>query len=364
MKHKLKNLLVFFLKCCTVLLIGGCLIVSLLPWIGNGKLWFFHILGLGFPVLIVLLVFFTAGWFIARSRWRWVCLITVLLSGQQISYLFAFHTGSRAAVHNENTLRVLSWNVCRWDEGNKEMRGGVSFRTKMFDYIREQQPDVLCLQEFFDCSDPKFFDANIPVLQSMGYSYYHFYPVAVLFDGIFRTGLAVFSKYPIVESKDFDNGIKVHSEGLLYSDIVFKNKRIRFFNAHFETPGLREGDFSGGGMIQTGKHLLRKIADAYAVRTAQVNEAAAIIRKSPWPVVLCADLGDVPNSYAYSTLRGELKDAFLRAGSGFGPTFEFIMPTLRIDYTFITKQVKIRNFQNPATNLSDHRPFILNIEVD
>jgi endonuclease/exonuclease/phosphatase family metal-dependent hydrolase len=84
---------------------------------------------------------------------------------------------------------------------------------------------------------------------------------------------------------------------------------------------------------------------------------------SPHPYLLCADLNDVPNSYAYATVRGGLQDAFLKKGFGIGRTFTGLSPTLRIDYIFANDQFRIKQFNRVAKNLSDHYMLVADVEL-
>ena len=229
------------------------------------------------------------------------------------------------------------------------------------EFIEYLNPDVLCLQEFFESKDPKYFEANIPVLQEMGYGYFHFFPTSQLFDNKFQYGLAIFSKYPISDTGSFINDAKVHSEGIIYSDISFKNKTIRVFNTHLESPGFGKEDYSSSGGIKASSSLFYKLKRSYNFRNIQANSASVIISQSPYPVIVCSDIGDIPNSYAYFKLKGNLKDAFLKKGSGLGRTYRFISPTLRIDYLFVDQKLKINDFFIPKIVYSDHYPLISDV---
>lgn len=348
----------------TVLTGLGALIVSALPWIPGNRFWFFHVLGLVFPYILLLLIILLVYWIIKRSRWSWFCGLILLLSMQQISFLTGFHFGKKEYDHATPVLRVLSWNVSRWDERNKEKRGGESYRRLMLDFIEEQDADVLCFQEYFECSDPRYFDATIPVLKKMGYSYYHFFPTTVLFNGSFQYGLAIFSRTPILESNSYQAGRRVHSEGVCYADISHAGQRYRIFNSHFETPGFTKENYDQNGELKQGSGLLNKISTAYAVRHDQILEAKAYIQSSPWPVIVCTDLGDIPNSNAYSQFRKMgLKDAFLQKNLGLGASYRFISPTLRIDFVFCSDQIDIVDLRVPKIRYSDHYPLITEIST-
>ena len=82
---------------------------------------------------------------------------------------------------------------------------------------------------------------------------------------------------------------------------------------------------------------------------------------SPYPVILAGDLNDVPNSYAYTKVKGDMKDAFLEKGVGLGETFTSatssilrILPTLRIDYIFADNIFETTQFMRGGKKISDH----------
>lgn len=337
------------------------LLVCLVPFLGSGKFWFIAMLGLGFPILFIIVFIFLLIWLIKRSKWALLSLIAIILSWQQLSVMFAFSFRQSDILNKaDGSFRVLSWNVSRWDERNKELRGGQSYRKLMLDFIELQQADILCLQEFFECHDPQYFEANIPALKKIGYEYYHFFPTSELFEGKFQYGLAIFSRFPINKAQSFVNDSRIHSEGLCYIDIKINEKSIRIFNTHLESPGFSKNDFSNG-TVKPSAGVLGKIKRSYQFRNEQAKMARQQIELSPYPSIICSDLGDVPNSYAYFRLKGRFQDAFLKGEKGFGPTYRFISPTLRIDYIFVSKDLRVESFFKPKVPYSDHYPIISDI---
>lgn len=339
------------------------LLVCLLPWLGSGTTWFIAILGLAFPLLLALLLILLLFWAIRRSRWALFCGLSLLLGWQQVSVLFPLNFKAASAYKPEETIRVLSWNVSRWDERNKEKRGGQSYRKRMLDFIESAEADVLCLQEYFECRDPRYYEATIPALQARGFTYYHFYPSTELFEGKFQYGLAIFSKHPILAAKDFRNELRVHSEGLCYADIKYNDKVIRVFNAHLESPGFNQDDFQEPGRVKLKTSVFNKLKNSYRLRNLQADLARQEFGSSPYPLIVCSDLGDIPNSYAYFRLRGGLRDAFLGKGRGLGRTYRFISPSLRIDYIFAGKELELVNYRCPETVYSDHFPLLADYKL-
>ena len=105
-------------------------------------------------------------------------------------------------------------------------------------------------------------------------------------------------------------------------------------------------------------------------RGKQVDIFKERISESPYPLIICGDLNDVPHSYAYKNIRSNRKDAFLEKGSGIGKTFiggrsKFIssLPTLRIDYIFADQSFEVNQFKIIETQLSDHLGIISDLSL-
>ncbi len=351
-----------FYKIVTILTIVFCFpcLLILVPGLTNSSnLWVINVIGLGYPLLLAIVVCLLIFWSFKRSKWLLVPLLALLISVKQITVLLPFRlTSSFSEEKKLQSFRVLSWNVSRWDERNKEKRGGVSYRSLMMDYIENSGADILCFQEFFECNEPKWFAANIPELQKRGYPYYFFAPSSVLQDGKLQYGLCIFSKHPMQKSDTVFVSKGVHSEGMIYSDIRISDKIIRIFTANLESAGINKSDYSTGGNIRFSRSLIYKLKNSYTLRNLQAEQCAQAINQSPYPAIICADLDDVPNSYAYFKIKSQKNDAFLRKGVGLGRTFRYISPTLRIDYIFADNILKTEQFKADALPYSDHYPLI------
>ena len=227
------------------------LLVCLVPFLEAGKFWFIALLGLVFPILLFFVLAFLIAWLIARSRWAFLSLAALLLSWQQISVVFSVHTGKFTIAKDSAVIRVLSWNVERWDEPNKEIRGGTSYRGKMLELVEKYNADILCFQEFFESKSPQHYESNYPVLENMGYLYHYFYPSASRFDGLFQSGVTILSKYPMVDSGQFSYGKKTAAERLIYADIKIRGQMLRVFTSHLESVLFQPKDYRSLSQIKT-----------------------------------------------------------------------------------------------------------------
>jgi endonuclease/exonuclease/phosphatase family metal-dependent hydrolase len=352
-----------FLVCINICVIASYLLVCLLPYINTAKYWYIALPGLIFPIIFFCLVLFILTWAFSKSRWCWVSIVVLLLGTQQILVVFGFHMPKKFDGNkSENTLRVLQWNVTSWNE-LKKANGSTGFRTAMLDLVQTQNADVLCFQEFFESHDTKYFEKNIPVIVKMGYPHYYYVPTVTWYRR-FETGVVIFSKYPIIQAARLSYDENSFAEHLIYTDIKVKENIFRIFTTHLQSVRFDDDDYQSLHMLKhidkeglrDSRTIVSKLKKGYTYRYHQAELVKQQIEKSPYPVILCGDFNDVPNSNTYFNIKGKLQDSFLKKGSFLGRTFRFISPTLRIDYILADKKFTVEQFQRIRVPYSDHYP--------
>jgi endonuclease/exonuclease/phosphatase family metal-dependent hydrolase len=340
------------------------LLTCLVPFLNPATFWFIALLGMGFPILLLILLICLIVCALMRSRWSFLALAALLLSWQQISVLFAFRTGKEFNYRKpENTLRVLTWNVSSWTEDNdaEDRVEKTGLRNLMFDAVQMQNADVLCFQEYFESYDPTLYPANTPQIKKMGFNYCYFTPALKMMHDQLQGGLCIFSKYPFVDTAFYKIQNNGNSEGVSIADIQFKGQTVRIINTHLESPRLARQEYNPLGEVGESRSVVGKIKRAYSYRSVQAKAIRAIIDTSKQRVIVCGDFNDVPNSYSYFKIKGNLQDAFLQKGSGIGKTFQFISPTLRIDFMLADKKFKVEQFSRPDYPYSDHYPQVMDV---
>jgi hypothetical protein len=91
------------------------LLSCLSPYLNPQKWWFISFLGLAFPFLLVLVLFYMAGWLIImRPRYALISGVALLFSIKSILVSFAFNSpGSFEYKRTPGTIRVVTWTVHR-----------------------------------------------------------------------------------------------------------------------------------------------------------------------------------------------------------------------------------------------------------
>ena len=367
----LKSILLFFNFGTIIAYLSVCFV----PFINTGKYWFFAFPGLVFPLIFFALICYIILWAFLRSKWFYVSLIVMLLGIQQIITVFSFHLPKNfSADKPPNTLRVLQWNVSSWDETHKvfnQTKKSDNYRSAMMSLVKARNADVLCFEEFFESSDTNYFTPNISTIVGMGFPYYYFVPTAD-YKNDFRSGIAIFSRYPMIDSAKFNfkrnemerqdkNDIGEH---LIYTDIKVGDSIFRIYATHLQSVHFDQADYVSLSRLKRARDpgfsdsrtIVSKLKRGYISRFQQAELIEQKVAESPYPKIICGDFNDVPNSSTYFKIKGNMQDAFLRKGFFIGRSFRFISPTLRIDYILADKRFKVNQFQTIHVPYSDHYP--------
>lgn len=327
------------------------------------------LIGLAFPFLLLILLGFLIWWLFFKRKLALISAIAIVIGGGQIVNFFGFNfwagfTEDKKADH----IRVASWNVARFIEMIKNNNKGSQTRYKMMQQIKQVNADILCLQEFSSSINPDWYNNIVAVSKGLGYPYFYF---SHDWDGdrLFN-GSVIFSRFPIADTGMVRFPRPTLPEALVFVDIKKGNQQLRIYTTHLQSNQFKQQDISkidelkgGKGIFGNATHIFSKLATAIEHRGIQADMVANITENSPNPAILCGDLNDIPNSYIYNTVKGDLQDAFLQKGFGIGRTYNSISPTLRIDYIFADKRFKIDQFKRVMTNYSDHYMLVADLQV-
>jgi endonuclease/exonuclease/phosphatase family metal-dependent hydrolase len=373
MRPKFKKFIRVCFVVATIFTVLFYLQACLLPFLEAGKHWFIALLGLVFPFLFFVLVGFLIYWAIKKSRWAILCGVALLLGWQQVLVMFSFNREKKFDVAKKpEALRILTWNLSSWGETNRLNKK--NYMNAMIHQIKNINADILCFQEYLYYKNSKYRDSIHSVLKESGYQYAYFaktnyterfYTSAVL------TAVVIMSKYPFADTAQFIYNEEDFAEPLIYADIKKDNRIVRVFTTHLQSLRFENNEYDalhvlkepGLASINQSRSMLWKLRQGYKKRSAQAELVYKKIAESPYPVILCGDFNDVPNSYAYFTIKENLQDAFLKKGSGFGRTFRFISPTLRIDYILADKKFEVTQFGKIEVDYSDHYAIMADLEL-
>ena len=364
--------LILFINWITVLLLLTSFISH---FISPEKVSILAFAGIAFPYFIVVNLLFSIYW-ILRLRWQFIySFIAIAICWSTVDKFIAFDFNKTPEASGK-TFKVLSYNVRVFDiyNYNRHWVSNTKKRNAIFNYITQEQPDIICFQEFVDDKGGKFkIIDTLPYFQKA--TNYHFeYTKNVRNLNYF--GIATFSKFPIVNRGKILFGNRTNNI-CIYTDVKINNKIIRIFNIHFQSIRFGEEDYEFAERIRDiedinkndefepeSKKIFKRLRKAFIRRAEQVELVEPYIKSSPYPVIVCGDFNDTPSSYAYHTISDNLTDAFCESGKGFGQTYAgSAFPSFRIDYILHSNSLRAFNFNWDKFLYSDHYPIHCELEI-
>jgi len=253
---------------------------------------------------------------------------------------------------------VFSYNVRVFNSYPEHHKGNLDIPKRMISHLSETDADILCFQEDYNnASDKRRIFHTEKVFKEKGWVYAardvrKFNPPAHQF------GLTIYSKFPILAYERIPMNTKLtKTNGAMYADVLVNDSlTIRVVNVHLQSMHLQEHELQDATVTTT--NILARLRRAMQLRSVQARQLTDFADKSPYPIVICGDLNEIPYSYAYFKLRRSLNNAFEKLGTGFGFTYNGrLLSFLRIDHQFFSDDLQITSFQtNYAIKYSDHFP--------
>jgi endonuclease/exonuclease/phosphatase family metal-dependent hydrolase len=327
------------------------LLAYLAPFIAPDIFWPFSIIGLSYPLLLALNIFFLVLWIVQRSKKLLLPLIAILIGIGYFNNYFQFHA-VRKEIHDG--IKILTYNVNYF---SYDLKNRKSSPNNLIGYLRASESDIICLQEtYIRRSGNLSLETIMNTIPNIKY-----YQLA---HSVSFGGPVTFSRYPIINMGEirFANT----SNMVIFSDIkVNDNEIIRIYNCHFQSFQIRPEDYtviespvSGSNRLKAKEvlELSHKLISAFSIRAFQARKVSEHIKNCPYPVVVCGDFNDTPCSYTYRKVLGNLKDAFVESGFGISNTYHGILPSFRIDYIFHSKEYRSYNYIRKRIVYSDHYP--------
>ncbi|MDP2189343.1 MAG: endonuclease/exonuclease/phosphatase family protein [Sphingobacteriaceae bacterium] len=317
---------------------------------------------LSFPMLLIHLGFII-WWSLGRSKKVLLSLITVVLGWPVNNATVQWSPGTKSS---ENSLTIMSYNVGNFREGGEKKATHENIRQ----IINSTQPDLICFQEY-QSRNRKTGDFSDILFDELDYQQGYFEKVIGNADWGF-SGLAIFSKYPILSKNylPFQNEHTVN--GCIYVDVLVGIDTVRVINIHLQTNRLQREELEYVRGIQvnpdaeSGRGILKvmaKIKAAALARASQAETVAALIDSTPYPILLCGDFNDLPASYAYHQVKRHLQDSFVKKGNGTGNTYAGVFPSFRIDQVFVDPRFKVKTHRVIKQRHSDHFPVVVTLEI-
>jgi endonuclease/exonuclease/phosphatase family metal-dependent hydrolase len=341
--------------------------------------------------LLLIPVVWAVFWAFVSFRFLVFNLAFLILNYTNISATFQYHT---PRFRSNKDIKVISINVDAFEYKSQKLY-------KTIAYLKEKDPDVICMQEFRDHLDQGDVRSIAYIKKELGLKNYAFIELMPTKN----FGLAIFSKFPILDGGNITEVGSEVTNGVMYADIKMFGRTVRFYNLHLESynferhipklykkskkrakakKNLRTTEQSLVALPvahtsidtrssarpkaittqepalpqpKTFRDRLTGIWDRLRVMAMiwprQEEQVAAYRRhqeRCVFPIITCGDLNNPPYNYLYKEVKGKLQDCFMVRGNGTGTTKTDFSFDFRIDYVFSDTRLQVIDFKTLPTN--------------
>jgi len=316
--------------------------------------------GMAFPLLLLINMAFLLFWLIFKWRMMWIPVAGFLLAYVPISIYLPLHPFQKVP---EKALKLVSYNVCAYG-GNYKYDNGFK---KVLDYLAQEKPDIVCLQEDVDTWRKFVFrDYNRIVAYND--------TMLIANSPTCYNALGIHTRFPIIKRERIE--YKSECNGSVAWWLKVDNDTVIVVNNHFESCHLDStdrkqyrqilrGEMSSDSARSESKLLLVKLAEANAKRAVQIRAVRAYAKEHDrYPVIVCGDFNDNPISYSRHAMAEVLTDCYVTTGNGIGLSYNQKAFALRIDHIFCNE--KVTPYQciiDDKMDASDHNPVLCWLKI-
>lgn len=264
-------------------------------------------------------------------------------------------------------IKWMSWNVnlLGYNTANKlvEMKPAM-IRDSIVKVIKKEQPDILAFQEFLQTEELNHIEQ---IKMETGLAYHHVKFSHAKKNGR-KTGLILFSRYPIIQSGQVPfSGSTLN--GCLFVDVLKDGDTMRVYNAHLQSIRFKAEDYEyideEKEEMRGATRIIRRLKSAFVRREDQVLAIREHMKTCSYPTVIMGDFNDPPMSYTYHKMKEEMLDAFQECGRWMSSTYAGKFPNFRIDYILCSEdRWKVTEYKTLPIRLVDHRPITASLVLN
>ena len=319
--------------------------------------------GFVFPLLVVINLILLLLFLLFRGfKFALVPLAGLAMCYSQLYTYLPFNSSVRS--QPEGSVKLLSYNTMSFS-GMVKTNG----KNAVLDYLMASDADIICLQENM-VSGNKRYVTQKDVDKAL--SAYPYKADKTTDDSKSMPNMAVYSKLPVLKTERI--AMKSNGNGAIAHQLKWGQDTLLLINCHLESNKLSSEDKEmyeqmiekhEKEQVKAGmKVLVKKLAEAAAIRAPQADAIANYLNSHPFKyVMVCGDFNDIPISYTHHTLTRTLNDAFTESGRGLGISYHNNKFLFRIDNILVSPNLKTKNCTvDSSIDASDHYPIWAYVE--
>jgi endonuclease/exonuclease/phosphatase family metal-dependent hydrolase len=237
-------------------------------------------------------------------------------------------------------LKIMSYNVCSGCNFDNDKKINIRDAGKV---IQKYGPDIIGLNEVRGLGNvEQFFTDQAQTLAKM-LDYHYYFAKATYFDGGGPYGNALLSRFPIISAETH----------------IIEDPPVKDENTYYETRCILKAKLD----VQDGLNVyVTHYGLANSEKLNAIRKTLELIKNDNCPLIFTGDLNMEPDDDRLIPIFEILKDTADSSNEELF-TFPSDVPDRKIDYIFVSKNIKVLSSIAPAETTSDHRPYIAEIEL-
>ena len=357
------RIIVFVLSLFAFIGLVGMGLSVLCSYVDPSRFVWLSFFGLAFWEILLYNIIVMMLLFMLKTRKVWIAILAVLLAIPGIAKSYSYGKPEEGG-----ELCVMSYNVQNFKHIKYPERAREDVAFDIAKMVRDNDVDLLCIQEFASFSSKKSRNECIRSFSDMlnlPYVYYH--------TKDYFCGNVIFSKYPVSALTDSCEIGKEKAYGAIAHVDAGEKGSFDMLCAHLTSYHLTDEEvniFTEKGNakenVETyGKSIISKLRVAFTCRSAEVNMLLSDLQDDNRNLLLCGDFNDTPLSYTYQQIKkAGYSDSFVAVGKGIGTTYAGKLPLLRIDYLWTNSSIQPKSFTRLRFKGSDHYPVMMRFDVN
>lgn len=335
-----------FLSFITALATAWLLLGVLCQYIPPHSFWPAGFIAMSLPGALLLNAVLLVMWLWQKPLYALWPMALIFVFWSQHTRYFTLNTPDAEPEPEEQRISVLSYNVRVFNSYKHLHKEDPELPEREMEWVATHPADILCLQEFYHYKGEPAYNSRKRIGKNQDRQVYIDNFLVNRVGAEF--GLAIFSRHPIIDKGrvKFDKPTK---NQVIFVDVKLPSQdTLRVYNMHLESMAIEEKEVEAAveskiALETKGRSIARRLKGGFIARSYQVDKLLEHIKASPYPVLVCGDLNDLPSSYTYQTLRRHLNNAFEAGGRGFGFTYNGKLP-IRIDNQFFSEELELLKF--------------------
>lgn len=343
-----------------LLLAGAAVVTGILlllcaysPWLSPDSFPRLALLGMLFPVFVVVNVVVLVFWLIFHVRYALMPFTALLLSAP---VLWDYCPLNWPSSPKDDCLKVLTYNVL----GFHDARSRKASHEEILDYLSGSGADVILLQEAYASKEMSVKKLD-RTLRSWGYYTLHPANVAV-------SANLCYSKYPVLSAEQIPYREDAANGSVAYRILYAPGDTLLVVNNHLQSYHFSTDEREAYQKMlasperktlkSSTRILARRMKEALQERAPEVQTVLDYMARSGCKSIIAGgDFNDTPVSYVYRRFSEQLTNAFEQSGTGLGWSFNQRGFYVRIDHLFFSDDwTSCASTVDKRISVSDHYP--------